>query len=179
MLYKPRSVVCTCSDEHGRKTVVDFFSNTDKRLFPVGRLDYDSEGLVLMTTDGELANLITHPSYGIKKAYRATIDKHYDLVKADEIKTGVDIGDERPAQALSINFRNRADGRAVITLEIAEGRNREVRRILEAQGYNVLRLVRFRIGSLEIGCVAPGKFIKLSKEQAYLAAKNMDYNVQE
>lgn len=174
MLNKPRSVVCTCSDERGRKTVADFFEHIDKRLFPVGRLDYDSEGIVLMTSDGEFANIVTHPSNGIKKAYRATIDKHYDSKKAEQIKEGVDIGDDRPAQALSVSFNNRIDGRAQVTLEIGEGRKREVRRMLEAQGYNVLRLVRFRIGSLEIGRIAPGKYVKLTREQAYMATKNKD-----
>ncbi|MDL2220145.1 rRNA pseudouridine synthase [Eubacteriales bacterium OttesenSCG-928-N14] len=166
LFYKPRGVVCTMKDERGRKSLEHFFSKLDKRLFPVGRLDYDSEGLLLMTNDGDYANKIAHPSGMVMKQYRAVLSGHYSSHLAAALLEGVDIGDERTAAAQSIDYTNRQDGRAVVDLVIEEGRNRQVRRMFEAQGFEVVRLTRTAIGGIELPQMKPGSYIRLDHAQA-------------
>jgi 23S rRNA pseudouridine2605 synthase len=163
--YKPRSVASTCHDDRDRKTVLDYFKNVDRRLFPVGRLDYDSEGLMILTDDGDFALRATHPRYRVGKTYRCTIDGGYDQDKAQAMLSGVDIGDATPAKAAGISFQNREDGRSVLTIVLLEGRNRQIRRMLEAQGYRVLRLRREAIGGLEMGDMKPGTYRRLSASE--------------
>lgn len=160
--YKPRSVASTCQDDRDRKTVLDYFKNVDRRLFPVGRLDYDSEGLMILTDDGDFALRATHPRYRVGKTYRCTIDGGYNQEKAREMLDGVDIGDPTPAKAADVTFQNREDGRALLTIVLLEGRNRQIRRMLEAQGYRVLRLRRECIGGLSMGDMKPGTYRRLS-----------------
>lgn len=166
-LYKPRGVICSCRDERGRRTVLDLMNQKSRRLYPVGRLDYDSEGLVIMTDDGTFANRMMHPSNHVQKRYQITIDSHYGTDRAEEIvQDGVDIGDGKAkAKAVGIQFTNREDGRATMLLVLEEGRNRQARKMLEAQGYRVLRLKRTQIGCLELGDMKPGSFRKLSKSE--------------
>lgn len=160
--YKPRSVASTCQDDRDRKTVLDYFKNVDRRLFPVGRLDYDSEGLMILTDDGDFALRATHPRYRVGKTYRCTIDGGYNQEKAREMLDGVDIGDPTPAKAADVTFQNREDGRALLTIVLLEGRNRQIRRMLEAQGYRVLRLRQECIGGLSMGDMKPGTYRRLS-----------------
>ena len=166
-LYKPRGVICSCEDDRGRKTVLDLMNQKSRRLYPVGRLDYDSEGLVIMTDDGDFANRVLHPKNRIQKRYRITIDSHYQKDKAEEIiANGVEIGAGKlPAKAAGVQFTNRDDGKASMILVLEEGRNRQARKMLEAQGYRVLRLKRIQIGSLELGDMKPGSFRKLSSKE--------------
>lgn len=171
MMYKPRGIVCTCSDDRGRKTVLDFIRNTDRRIFPVGRLDYDSEGLVLLTDDGDYANKIAHPSNNSEKEYRLTLGKPYTQAMADQLLAGIDIGDERPAFAKSVEFNNRPDKRSNISIVITEGRNRQLKRMFEAQDYEVLRLKRIRIGALLMGDMKPGSSKRISVQEAQKAAE--------
>ena len=171
-VYKPRGVVCTCDDDRGRKTILDCVQKIDRRLFPVGRLDYDSEGLVILTDDGEYANKIAHPSGEGEKEYQATLDKPYAQKLADQLLEGIDIGDDRPAKAKRVAFTNRSDGRGSITVVLTEGRNRQLRRMLEAQGYQILRLKRVRIGALELGDMRPGSAKRLSAQDALKALGN-------
>lgn len=165
-VYKPRGVVCTCSDDRGRRTILDLMGQNERRLFPVGRLDYESEGLVIMTDDGDYANKVAHPSHDSEKEYRVTLDKAYRQDHADELMQGVDIGDGRPAHAQSVAFANRPDKRSSVTVVLSEGRNRQLRRMFEAQGYAVLRLKRVRIGALELGDMKPGSSRRLSQQEA-------------
>ena len=171
-LYKPRGVVSTNQDDRGRKTVTDFFSQVDRRLFPVGRLDYDSEGLLLVTDDGAFAQKVAHPGNGVGKIYRATVSGAYSQNLADELLTGIDIGDEKPAKAVSVQFKNRPDGRAVLSIVLEEGRNRMLRRMLEAQKFEILRLTRLGIGDLELGDMKPGTHKRLTQEEAERALIN-------
>lgn len=166
LMYKPRGVVCTCKDDRGRKTVMDFLKNPERRLYPVGRLDYDSEGLVLLTDDGDYANKVAHPSNNSEKEYRLTLDKPYSQTMADQLLGGIDIGDERPATAKSVAFNNRPDKRASVDIVITEGRNRQLKRMFEAQGYQVLRLKRVRIGALLLGDMRPGSSKRISTQEA-------------
>jgi pseudouridine synthase len=169
LFYKPRGVVCTMSDENGRKCVADFFTRHKQRLYPIGRLDMDSEGLLLVTDDGEFANRVMHPRYGVEREYRVTVDKPYASSDAKALLTGVDIGEDTPAIAQEIVFQTRTDGRAVLDITLAQGRNREIRRMLEAQGYQVLRLKRTRIGALTLGDLRPGESKRIPLDQAQQA----------
>lgn len=167
--YKPRGVICTLSDEKGRRSVADFFKHTARRVFPVGRLDSDSEGLLLVTDDGEFAQRVTHPKYETKKIYRATLDKPYNSSLSQSLLVGVEIGDARPAKAVFVTFTNREDGRSVVEITLQDGRNRQVRRMFEAQGFNVLKLKRTQIGQLELGDMKPGTWRKITSEEAQKA----------
>jgi 23S rRNA pseudouridine2605 synthase len=166
LFYKPRGVVCTMKDEGGRKCIADFFKGDRSRLYPVGRLDMDSEGLLLITDDGTFANNVMHPRYGVEKEYKATVDKAYAAADAAALLEGVDIGERTPAKAQSVEFATRADGRSAVEITLTQGRNHEVRRMLEAQGYRVLRLRRTRIGTFELGDLRPGERRRISREQA-------------
>jgi len=169
--YKPRSVVSTVSDDRGRKTVADFFRNIDRRLFPVGRLDYDSEGLMIMTDDGEFALKASHPRYRVSKVYQCTVNGNFTKAHGDELLSGVDIGDDTLAKAAEVEARSREDGRSILTITLLEGRNRQIKRMLEAQGFTVLRLKRLAIGSLEMGDMKPGSYRRLSAGEVEKALK--------
>jgi 23S rRNA pseudouridine2605 synthase len=169
LFYKPRGVVCTLSDENGRKCISDFFSQHRKRLYPVGRLDMDSEGLLIVTDDGEYANRVMHPRYGVEKEYHVTLDKAFQPAHAETLQAGIDIGEEGLAVAKEVAYQTRADGRGVLDITLSQGKNREVRRMLEMLGYRVLRLRRTRIGALILGDLKPGESRRISFEQAQQA----------
>jgi 23S rRNA pseudouridine2605 synthase len=165
-LHKPAGVVSTASDPHGRRTVVDLV-RSDRRLFPVGRLDADSTGLILLTNDGELANRLTHPRYEVPKTYRATLAGPAVTDTAlRRLREGVELEDGRTAPA---KVRRLTPHQLDITVH--EGRNRQVRRMCEAVGRPVKQLVRIRFGPLELGDLRPGRARRLSApELAALAA---------
>jgi 23S rRNA pseudouridine2605 synthase len=150
-LNKPAGVVSTVRDTHGRPTVVALVADS-RRLYPVGRLDADSTGLILLTNDGELANLLAHPRHEVPKTYRARVaGGRPDAAALQALRDGVALDDGRTAPA-----RVRLLGPGVIELELREGRKRQVRRMCEAVGHPVLELTRVRIGPLELGELAQG-----------------------
>ncbi|GAA5514663.1 ribosomal large subunit pseudouridine synthase B [Deinococcus carri] len=155
LLYKPAGYVTTARDEYGRRNVLDAMPPVPG-LHPVGRLDKDSEGLLLLTTDGQLTLTLTHPRYGHEKAYRAWTEGDPGAAELRALEEGVEL-DDGPAQALSARP---APGGALVIL--GEGRNRQVRRMLEAVGYPVTRLLRYRVGGLWLGDLAPGEYRQLS-----------------
>jgi 23S rRNA pseudouridine2605 synthase len=165
-LHKPAGVVSTASDTHGRRTVVDLV-NSDRRLYPVGRLDADSTGLILLTNDGELANRLTHPRYEVPKTYRATLAGPAITERVlRALREGVELDDGRTAPA---KVRRLTPHQLDITIH--EGRNRQVRRMCEAVGRPVRQLVRIRFGPLELGDLRPGRARRLTTpELAALAA---------
>src|SRR4051794_10076002 len=155
-LHKPAGVVSTAHDTHGRPTVVGLVPSSE-RLYPVGRLDADTTGLLLLTNDGELANLLTHPRYGVSKTYRASV--HGGPVKPERVKAlaeGVELDDGPTAPAKA---RRLAHDRVEIT--IREGRKRQVRRMIEAVGLRVRSLERVQFGPLRIGTLEPGEHRRL------------------
>jgi 23S rRNA pseudouridine2605 synthase len=157
-LNKPAGVVSTASDTHGRPTVVELISEETRRLYPVGRLDATTTGLILLTNDGELANLLTHPRYEVPKTYRATVTGGPVASPAlRALAGGIELDDGPTAPA-----RVRLHAPDVIEIEIHEGRKRQVRRMCEAIGYPVAALERIRFGSLELGALAPGAHRVLS-----------------
>jgi 23S rRNA pseudouridine2605 synthase len=160
-LHKPVGVVSTARDTHGRRTVVELVPASGLRLYPVGRLDIDSSGLILLTNDGELANRLTHPRFEVQKTYRARLGGGPIAQQAlRTLRAGVALEDGITAPA-----RVRRVGRAgsnQIELTIHEGRNRQVRRMCLAVGHPVLELVRTRFGSLALDALAPGGHRRLS-----------------
>jgi 23S rRNA pseudouridine2605 synthase len=157
-LNKPAGVVSTARDTHGRKTVVELIPEAGARLYPVGRLDVDTTGLILLTNDGELANMLTHPSFEVPKTYRARVAGGPVRPAAlQALREGVQLDDGRsaPAQARLV------DG-DVIELQLHEGRKRQVRRMCEAVGHPVRELQRVAFGPLRLGTLPPGRHRRLS-----------------
>ena len=165
LLYKPRGVVSTSSDPEGRRTVQDYFREIPERLYNVGRLDLNSEGLLLMTNDGALANRLTHPRYGVEKTYYAVCDGKLTASEAARLTNGVELEDgmTAPARVDAVRTTQRGDTSFLITIH--EGRNRQIRRMLEAVGHRTLRLKRERFGPLSLRTLAPGEWRKLSDEE--------------
>lgn len=165
MLYKPRGVVSTSSDESGRKTVQAFVSGLPYRLYNVGRLDLNSEGLLLMTNDGELCNLLTHPRYGVEKTYRVVCDGTLSASEIALLTNGIALEDGLTAPAKVGNIRKSTTGGTAFSITIHEGRNRQIRRMLEAVGHRTLRLKREAYGPLKLGDLKPGEWRVLSEAE--------------
>jgi 23S rRNA pseudouridine2605 synthase len=157
LLNKPRGVVSTAKDTHGRTTVVDFVP-ADPRVFPVGRLDADTEGLLVLTNDGDLAQLLTHPRHGVEKEYLAHVEGGRVSAGAlRRLRDGIDLDDGLTAPATVSQPEP-----GVLRIAIHEGRNRQVRRMCDAVGHPVLRLVRLRIGPLSDRRLGPGEWRPLT-----------------
>ncbi|WP_461202324.1 23S rRNA pseudouridine(2605) synthase RluB [Anoxybacillus sp. TBDG-1] len=166
LLYKPRGVISSVKDEKGRKVVTDFFKHVNKRIYPIGRLDYDTSGLLLLTNDGEFANVLMHPRYEIEKVYIAKVKGIPVREKIKQLEKGVMLQDgvTAPAKAkvLSIDKRKQT---AIVELRIHEGRNRQVRRMFEAIGHPVLKLKRERYAFLDLKGLNPGDYRELSPHE--------------
>lgn len=154
LLNKPRGVLTTMTDDQGRPCVGDYFRDAETRVFHVGRLDADTEGLLLLTNDGELAQRLTHPSHGVDKTYVATV-REIGTQEVSALVTGVEL-DDGPAAASKARVVSRGANAAMVEIVIHEGRNRIVRRMFEAVGAPVTALVRTRIGPIHLGQQRPG-----------------------
>ncbi|HZJ48122.1 MAG TPA: pseudouridine synthase [Acidimicrobiia bacterium] len=163
LLNKPQGVVSTVRDPQGRRTVVDIVGE-DARLYPVGRLDVDSEGLLILTNDGDLAHLLMHPKFGVDKTYTVLVDADPTVRQLRELREGVALEDG-PAAAVSARVIDRTKGHALIEIVMAEGRKREVRRMCAGVGLPVLRLVRTAIGPLRDRSLRPGAFRPLTLDE--------------
>ncbi|HSW64899.1 MAG TPA: pseudouridine synthase [Dissulfurispiraceae bacterium] len=164
LFYKPRGVVTSLVDPAGRPTVKDYFAGTHMRVFPVGRLDFDSEGLLFVTNDGDFANAVLHPSQEMPKTYAAKVKGEIadeDLVR---LREGVRLEDGMTAPARTRRIRT-TESNCWIQITIHEGRNRQVRRMLEKVGHPVIRLKRVAIGSFGVGALKPGQYRELTKEE--------------
>ena len=162
MLHKPRGYITTLSDELGRKTAVSLV-DCGCRVYPVGRLDYGSEGLLLLTNDGDLANRLMHPKHSVEKVYEVTVSGALDT--AQELLSRPIELDGRKIQPPQVVLLRQNDRKATYEITIHEGRNRQIRRMCEAAELNVLRLCRVREGCLSLGDLPVGKWRFLTKEE--------------
>lgn len=164
MLYKPRGYITTLSDEKGRKCVADLIKDIPQRVYPVGRLDVNSEGLLLLTNDGEFTNRITHPSGEISKTYRVTIRPSLNEEQAAALASGINL-DGKMTKPARLNVLSEEPGRVVIELTIHEGRNRQIRRMVESLGLEVVRLKRISEGPVRLGMLRPGEYRDLTSQE--------------
>lgn len=164
-LYKPRGYVTTMSDEQGRKIVTDLLKDVPERVYPVGRLDRNSEGLLLLTNDGAFANDMTHPTRHVPKIYRVTVEGRVTEDQIERLSGGVQIGEDEYTQPCKIGVLTEEEGRTVLEFTIKEGKNRQLRRMCEAVGLTVKRLRRTSIGGVKLGMLRPGEYADLTKEE--------------
>lgn len=164
MLNKPRGYVTTLSDELDRKCVTELLEGVDERVYPIGRLDRNSEGLLLFTNDGEFANNIMHPSNHISKTYRVTVRPDISDEQLVRLTEGIEI-DGKMTLPATINVITKEPGRVVLQMVIREGRNRQIRKMCEAVGLEVARLKRTGIGPLKLGMLKPGTYRELKADE--------------
>jgi len=166
VFHKPKGVITSAADPKGRKVVTDYLKGIKERLYPVGRLDYDTEGLLILTNDGEFAHMLTHPKHHVPKTYLATVKGVPHGTALDKLREGIKLEDGMTAPAeveyADVDMDNNV---AVVQITIYEGRNRQVRRMFDAIGHPVQRLRRIKFGSLHLEGLPRGKFRMLAKEE--------------
>lgn len=172
LLNKPRSVVSTASDDKGRKTVLDCIEGVKERLYPVGRLDFGTTGLIILSNDGEFTKFMTHPSHNVSKTYIATANADFDQYSIDQLKRGIDIGGYVTAPA-NVSLEGRGPRHNIIRITIFEGKNRQIRRMVEAVGLEVLALHRIGIGNITDSKLKPGEWRNLTFEEI----KGLGYDI--
>ena len=161
---KPPGMVCTNRDPSGRARVIDLVPEAEQRLFTVGRLDLNSEGLIILTNDGELANRLTHPRYGVQKTYRVLVAGHPDRDVTARLRQGVHLSDGL-AKVTGVRIKRRQKQSTILEMVLDEGRNREIRRVLANVGHKVLLLVRIAVGPVKLGNLAPGQSRQLTAKE--------------
>lgn len=171
MLNKPKGFVTTAKDQFGRATVLDLVKGLNARVYPVGRLDYDTTGLLILTNDGEFVNMVTHPGNKIEKVYEVTSNGCPDAGSLEKLRNGIDLGDFKtaPAKVQIISEHKNNSGKAItrIRIIIGEGKNRQVRRMFAKIGFPVLKLHRVATGGLQLGSLKPGEYKFMDKEEAF------------
>lgn len=163
-LHKPRGCVCSRKDEHDRPTIYELLPREWRNLYSVGRLDFASEGLLFLTNDGEFALRLTHPRYGVRKRYLATVAGPVDEAMLRELERGVWHEGEK-LQAQRARLLSPGASQCVVELELSEGKNREVRRLFASQGLSVKRLVRTQIGKIKLGELKAGRWRALTRTE--------------
>ncbi len=161
LLNKPVGYVTTVDDEHGRDSVMDLISDIKERIYPVGRLDYNTSGMLILTNDGELAYKLTSPKTKLYKTYIAEVSGMFLNREAARLEKGVDIGGyvTRPAE---VEIISQSEGKSTVKIRITEGKNRQVRRMFEAVGHKVIHLERIAIGNLQMAHLKPGMYRKMT-----------------
>lgn len=168
---KPEMVITSMSDQFGRKTVADFFNDIDQRVYPVGRLDYDSSGLLIMTNDGDFANYLMHPKNEVPKTYSLFGKGSITDIEKKQLEAGVDIGDYVTDSAKVFDIVNK-DGKCSATLIIKEGKNRQVRKMFEAVGIKVYMLQRIAVGDITLADLKKGRYRSLTPKEITLLGYN-------
>ncbi len=163
-IYKPRGIICTASDDRGRKCITELVTDIPERIYPVGRLDKDSEGLIFMTNDGKFANSVMHPRFKLGKTYRVTVAEKVDDEKLAILKSGMLIDNTKtiPAQ---VEIVSNEDGRCVMLITIYQGINRQIRKMCENVNLTVKRLKRVSIGSVKLKMLRPGEYRFLDRKE--------------
>ena len=174
LLNKPTGYICTVHDPRGRPTVLDLI-DTHERLYPVGRLDMDSEGLMLLTNDGDLTQRLTHPSYGHEKEYHVLVNGKPTARTLQRLRKGIELEDgfTWPAE---VTILRRESGNIWLRFVIHEGRKRQLRRMCKAVGHPVRRLIRVRIGPLTLGNLRPGQYRPLTERERILLRQTVGLN---
>lgn len=165
LFYKPKAVITSMTDPQGRRVVVDYFTKVSERVYPVGRLDYQTEGLLLLTNDGELAHRLAHPRFEVEKEYIATVRGKPCKSKLERLRKGIRLEDGWTAPAQVQLLRSTAE-RSQLQLIIHEGRNRLVRRMCQAIGHPVIHLVRTRVAFLTLAGLRKGEFRELTQQES-------------
>ena len=164
MFYKPKGCICSASDEHNRKTVYDYL-DINQKLAIVGRLDYDSEGLLILTSDGDMVNKLTHPSNMVPKTYLVKTEGEFTDDEIKKLKGKVDIGEGEETSGASVVLLERGDGKSKLQITIREGKNREIRRMCESMNKNVIFLKRIAIAGVRLGGLARGTYRYLTPKE--------------
>jgi 23S rRNA pseudouridine2605 synthase len=166
MLYKPRGVISSVSDDKDRKVVTDFLPGITERIFPIGRLDYDTSGILLLTNDGDFANLLMHPKYEVEKVYTVKTKGIPEKVDLTKLLHGVKTAEDTlKAIRYDVRLRDKKSGTMMLDLTLKEGKNRHIRRMMEALGYPVLKLKREKYGLLTLGDLRPGEYRRLTPHE--------------
>ena len=166
IMNKPKGYVTTVKDDRGRKTVMELLPPINERIYPVGRLDYDTEGLLIFTNDGDLANRLMHPTNEIPKTYLARIEGELNDLALSKLRAGVYIDGEKTGRA-NVRIVDKTKDFTKVSVTITEGRNRQVRKMFEAVGKEVVFLKRIKIGELTLSGLDRGEVRKLNKEEVY------------
>lgn len=167
LLNKPLGVVSTANDEKGRINVIDLIES-DKRLYPIGRLDMDTTGIILITNDGQLTQILTHPKYELSKTYIAKVKKRPNKDSLNKLRNGIYIDGKKTKEA-KVKILNSYENETLIEISIEEGRNRQIRKMFDAIGHPIISLKRIKIGEIEIGGLMIGDYRELNKEElAYI-----------
>ncbi|MCL1975135.1 MAG: rRNA pseudouridine synthase [Firmicutes bacterium] len=164
LLHKPIGYLCSVKDEHGKKSVLSLLPKMPERLYPVGRLDYNSSGLLLLTNDGALTNILLHPSYKAPKTYRADVSGPVSVADVDKLRNGV-LLEDGPTAPARVNVLRRAQGSSTLEITIYEGRKRQIRRMCQQIGHPVRQLIRLRFGPLSLGQLKPGQWRELNSHE--------------
>ncbi|MBQ8860923.1 MAG: rRNA pseudouridine synthase [Ruminococcus sp.] len=164
MLNKPRGYVTTMNDERGRKCIKELIEDIEERVYPIGRLDKDSEGMLLLTNDGDFANHIMHPKKHINKVYRVTVRPAITEEMVEKLQTGIVLDGRKTAPA-QVRVVTKQEGRVVLEIVIREGRNRQIRRMCESLGLEVARLKRVAVGTVKLGGLKQGMYRDLSADE--------------
>ncbi len=172
MMYKPRGYITTMSDDMGRKCVKDLLKGINKRVFPVGRLDKDSEGMLLFTDDGELSNTITGPQWHIPKTYRVTLNGKLEKSMVENMKKGMTLSDGQQLLPADVSLKTEDEARTVLEITIYEGKNRQIRRMCEEFGLDVKLLKREKIGELRLRHLKPGQIRFLEEDEIQYLKKS-------
>ncbi len=170
LLNKPRGYVTTADDELGRKCVTQLVSDVKERVYPVGRLDRVSEGALIMTNDGEFANLMMHPSHHVPKTYRVTVRPAVTAQQVEQLEDGIEL-DGRMTLPAQVHVISKEEGRAVLEIVLYEGRNRQIRRMCEALELEVARLRRVAVGPVKLGMLKPGQWRDLTPAEVQTLIK--------
>jgi len=161
VINKPKNCMCTSRDDLGRRTVLDFLPGISQRVYTVGRLDYDAEGLLILTNDGDFAQRVIHPRFRIPRTYRVAVKGFFTPEAANSLRRGVKL-DGKLIRALRLRVISRSKRTSRLELEVSQGINQQVKRMLRRVGYEVTAIKRTRIGKVELASLPPGKFRRMS-----------------
>ncbi|NQT83858.1 rRNA pseudouridine synthase [bacterium] len=161
VINKPKNCMCTSRDDLGRRTVLDFLPGISQRVYTVGRLDYDAEGLLILTNDGDFAQRVIHPRFRIPRTYRVAVKGFFTPEAANSLRRGVKL-DGKLIRALRLRVISRSKRTSRLELEVSQGINQQVKRMLRRVGYEVTVIKRTRIGKVELASLPPGKFRRMS-----------------